>query len=58
MTPEEHQPGEHADAFREYEELNVFGTPTGWVLHVRMGELLPDAPRGHTWRETDDPADC
>src|ERR1700733_10770126 len=50
MTPEEHQPGEHADAFREYEELNVFGTPTGRVVLAAKDEDFPDAPRGFSWR--------
>jgi hypothetical protein len=33
-----------------YEELNVFGTPTGTIIHVRAGERLPCQPRGFTWR--------
>ena len=35
---EEHQPGDRAPATAHYEELNVFGTPTGAVVHVREGD--------------------
>ena len=48
---QEHQPGTHAPVTGPYEELNVFGTPTGKVEHVREGERLPHAPRGFSWRE-------
>jgi len=33
-----------------YEELNVFGTPTGKIIHGRAGERLPGQPRGFTWQ--------
>jgi hypothetical protein len=46
----EHNPGDRAPATGDYEQLNVFGTPTGWVVHVREGEPLPAAPSHHTWR--------
>jgi hypothetical protein len=36
------------------EELNVFGSSTGKVEHVREGERLPLAPRGFTWRHLED----
>ena len=39
-----------------YEELNVFGTPTGKVEHVREGERLPHAPRGFGWRRIEEEA--
>jgi hypothetical protein len=48
---QEHQPGAHAPTTGHYEELNVFGTPTGKVEHVREGERLSSAPRGFTWRQ-------
>ena len=35
---EEHQPGDRAPATAHYEELNVFGSPTGAVVHVREGD--------------------
>jgi hypothetical protein len=38
---QEHEPGTPAPATGHYEELNVFGTPTGRVEHVREGERLP-----------------
>jgi len=51
MEPhEEHQPGEPASRAGRYDELNVFGTPTGKVTHVREGEELPHSPRGFSWR--------
>jgi hypothetical protein len=47
---QEHQPGTHAPSTGHYEELNVFGSPTGKVEHVQEGERLPRAPRGFSWR--------
>jgi hypothetical protein len=47
---EEHQPGDRATATAHYEELNVFGSPTGAVVHVREGDQFPSAPRSFTWR--------
>ena len=32
----EHQPGDRAPATAHYEELNVFGSPTGSVADVRF----------------------
>ena len=49
---EEHQLRRPAPATAHYEELNVFGSPTGAVVHVREGDRLPGAPRGFTWRRT------
>jgi hypothetical protein len=46
----EHQPGTHAPVTGEYEELNVFGTPTGRIERVREGERLPHGPLGFVWR--------
>jgi hypothetical protein len=37
-----------------YEELNVFGTRTGRIEHVREGERLPHGPRGFTWRRIEE----
>lgn len=50
VEPNEHQPGQPAPHTGEYEELNVFGSPTGWSRYVRQGELLPSLPRGFLWR--------
>ena len=47
---EDYQPGDPAPETGDYEECNVFGSPTGTVAHVRKGEPLPGAPRGFTWR--------
>jgi hypothetical protein len=50
----EHEPGTHAPITGRYEELNVFGSPTGKVEHVQEGEQLPHAPRGFSWRHIED----
>ncbi|HTV27167.1 MAG TPA: hypothetical protein VMF32_05255, partial [Xanthobacteraceae bacterium] len=46
----EHQSGDPAPNSGEYEELNVFGTPTGRIAVVAKDEKLPAAGRGFTWR--------
>ena len=50
MASTEHKPGDPVPVTGHYEELNVFGSPTGKVHHATEGEPLPDAPRGFTWR--------
>ena len=50
MKPDEHMPGELAPHSGDYEELNVFGSPTGWSVYVHKGHPLPKLPRGFTWR--------
>jgi hypothetical protein len=45
-----HLPGEPASWEGSYQEVNVFGTPTGQTVRARRGESLPAAPRGYTWR--------
>ena len=45
---EDHQPGGRAPVTAHYEELNVFGSPTGTVVHVCEGDRLPAAPRSFT----------
>ena len=50
MAEREHEPGTLAPMTGLYEQLNVFGTPTGRVEHVRERERLPLGPRGFTWR--------
>jgi hypothetical protein len=47
---EGHQPGDQEPATGHCEELNIFGTPMGRVIHVPEGETLLHAPRGFTWR--------
>jgi hypothetical protein len=51
----EHAPTDKAPASGRYEQLNIFGTPTGTTAHVREGETLPAAPLGYTWRQIEDP---
>jgi len=46
----EHQPGTCAPITGRFEELNIFGSPTGKIEHVREGERLPPAPQGFSWR--------
>lgn len=46
----EHHPGEPASRAGHYEELAVMGSPTGKVVHRELGQPLPAAPRGFTWR--------
>jgi hypothetical protein len=53
----EHQPGTHAPITGHFEELNVFGSPTGKVEYVQEGERLPPAPQGFSWRHIND-KDC
>jgi hypothetical protein len=50
MDDGEHRPGAPAPRTGHYEELNVFGTPTGKVVHAEEGSKLPAAPRGFSWR--------
>ena len=45
-----HQPGEPASQAGHYEQLNIFGTPTGTTMFVQRGNSLPAAPIGFTWR--------
>lgn len=51
---QEYQPAARAPATGLYEELNIFGSPTGRVEHVQGGERLPQAPRGFSWRPTEE----
>jgi hypothetical protein len=46
----QHQPGERASETGQFEELNIFGTPTGKIIDAQQGERLPILPRGFTWR--------
>ena len=42
-------PNHPAPEAGDYEELNIFGTPTGKVATVAEGEPVPAAPLGYTW---------
>jgi hypothetical protein len=47
----EQLPDEPAPVSGTYEQLNVFGSPTGDdTIYVKQGDRLPKAPRGYTWR--------
>jgi hypothetical protein len=50
MTLSEHDPGARATETGAYEELNVFGRPTGRTAVVAKDEEFPDAARGFSWR--------
>ena len=50
MTRDEYLPLSPAPHTGIFEELDVFGSPTGVVAFVNKGELLPGAPRSFTWR--------
>ena len=50
MAFSDYQPGEPAPCSGVYEELNVFGSPTGRVAVVAKDEEFPAAGRGFTWR--------
>jgi hypothetical protein len=44
-----HAAGHPAPASAIYEQVNVFGSPTGIRVHVPHGHPLPEAPIGHDW---------
>ena len=50
MHDQEYRPGAPAPSTGHYEELNVFGNPTGKSVHADEGSTLPAAPRGFSWR--------
>ena len=50
MASDEDLPGGRAPTSGLYEELNVFGTPTGTTVFVSEGDGLPGTPRGFSWR--------
>ena len=50
MDVSEHQPGDLAPVAGAYEELNIFGSPTGSAAILQQGERIPLSPRGFTWR--------
>jgi hypothetical protein len=50
----EHAAGELAPAAGTYEQLDIFGSPTGIRAQVTRGHPLPATPRGHHWALADD----
>jgi hypothetical protein len=46
----EFMPGDPVPGHGIYEELNVFGAPTGRAVIVVPGETFPAAARGFSWR--------
>jgi hypothetical protein len=50
----DHAPGDAAPTAGIYEQLNIFGRPTGIRASVGHGHLLPAAPVGHNWTLVDD----
>jgi hypothetical protein len=54
-----HASGQPAPVSATYEQMNVFGTPTGVRVRVQRGHPLPDAPIGHEWAVVvEHPEDC
>ena len=49
MLMREYSPGHPAPASGVFSEVNIFGTPTGEVVHVEVGAPLPAAPIGFRW---------
>jgi hypothetical protein len=47
----EHQPGTRAPITGHFEELNIFGSPTGKIEHV---QAFAACPRGFSWRQIED----
>jgi hypothetical protein len=50
MALSTYQPGETARCSGQYQELNIFGAPTGRIALMAEGEKLPTSPRGSSWR--------
>lgn len=50
MPIDDYHPLSRAPHTGPFEELNIFGVPTGIVAFVTKGEPLPGAPRGFMWR--------
>jgi hypothetical protein len=50
MDASEYRPGEPAPRVGRYEELNVFGTPTGKIVNLTELQRFPTGPRGFSWR--------
>ena len=49
-SPQDISPGSPAPAPGTYEEVDVFGKPTGRTVIVRAGDRLPHSARGFSWR--------
>jgi hypothetical protein len=49
----DHPPGEPAPSAGTYEQINIFGGPTGVRVDINRGHLLPPAPIGHFWRQVE-----
>jgi hypothetical protein len=56
MNDSVHEPGDPVPVTGRYEELNLFGSPTGKVLQFSEGVSLPRLPRHQTWRLVRPPA--
>ena len=49
IEPATHPPGHPAPATATYEQVNVFGSPTGIRIRVPRGHPLTNAPASHEW---------
>jgi hypothetical protein len=52
-----HLPGQPAPASATYEQMNVFGSPTGIRVNATHWHPLPEAPIGHGWAVVEGDAD-
>ena len=50
MALNTYQPGEITRSSDQYQELNIFGAPTGRIALMTEGDKLPPSPRGFSWR--------
>jgi len=50
MPIDEYLPRSPAPHTGLFEELNIFGAPTGVAVFMTQGKALPDTPRGFMWR--------
>jgi hypothetical protein len=50
-------PGQSAPASGTYEQINVFGSPTGIRVDVAHGQPLPAVPVGYGWRIAENDAE-
>lgn len=50
MALNTYNPDENARSSGQYQELNIFGAPTGRIALMTEGDRLPSSPRGFSWR--------
>jgi hypothetical protein len=54
-----HPAGHPAPTSATYEQINVFGSPTGIRIRMSRGHPLPETPIGHAWAVVEEhPDEC